>query len=331
MKKNLYLIFIPLLLIVIGCSTTSNINKNMIDSNQFTWLPEKNELGLSNTANRYGLGIIDGDGKTLYYQSVSRNGDTIYSLFSYDLKNDLTEEVSLDCYGMINVTDDSVYYIGYETKGVYRFDRINKRSKLIYSGDIKNLLVQEKYIFIIDSNNELIRLNRNGNNKEIIMKEVLPQYLDYNDGCIYFFLNINNNEYKLFKSTITDKIQNTQKYDIIGYPIKYWNNNILYKDVNGIYLINIVTKEKFSLQIDVGSHISVNGNGIFFTQTDKDGYTELKVYDLNTSKIFNLTPTHFSSIYFINNEIYVVDIVNFKAEVIDLTNPSYIHTVKIDL
>lgn len=330
MKKFLFIIFTISFVLIIGCAQNSTNSEKKLTSNQFTWIPENTVIGLSNAANRYYYGIIDGDDKTLYYQSISNSGITDYALFSYNIKNNYIQELAPDCYGMINFANDSVYYIGYETKGVYQYDCTSRNSKLIYSDDIKNLLVVEKYIYIINSKNELIRFDMNGNNKELIMKDVLSQYLDYSDGFVYYaqIINISDNNYSLFKGKVSDSIQNIKVYDNIDYPIKYWDENILCRDINGIYLMN---NKKIYLDIDDASNISVNGNGIFFTQTDKDGYTELKVYDLNTSKIFNLTPTHFSSIYFINNEIYVVDIVNFKAEVIDLTNPSYIHTVKIDL
>lgn len=338
MKKNVLFIFsilwIGILFIAYSQFDNTKLNVSVSKSeNHFVWFPEKNEDNISNVANRYNFGIIGGDEKMLFFQSFSKSNNTEYSLYSYNLINHSVEELSADCYGMINVTNNSVYYIGYEKKGVFRYDSANRSSKLIYSGDVRNLLATKAYLYLIDSKNVLLRMDLSGNNIKVIMKEVSPHYLDCNNGYLYFsqFVKSQVDTYNLYKSAIVDKIKITQIYSNIPYPIKYWDNKILFKDLNGVYLLNLEIVKKINLNINSESCISVNGNGIFLTNTDRDGYTELKVYDLNTSKTYNLTPTHYNLIYFINDKIYMVNVANFKAEVVDFTNPDYIHPVRLEL
>lgn len=325
MKKILFIVIAVMLFSLSAC-TNSNKGENDTetyameqspapsDDESFIWNPVQSSSFGSDACNRLGFGIIDIKDGIYYYQSEC-NEDCLYALYSYDSKTGEKRLLANDCYGMINASDKSLFYIGYMEKGLYRYDYAMDTSEKIYSGDVANIVSAENHIYFITGDNVLYQIDPYSGDRSMIMENVASDYLDLVGNVVYFARLNDNQLFDLYRVNVGAPQGAKCILESIPYPIKNLGKDIVCRDSDDVFLVNIENGAQSTVISDCKeSFVAANGNGIFYTQTDSDGYSEISAYNMDTGKISNLMPVHCTTIYFMDNELYLVDIVNFKVE-----------------
>ena len=82
----------------------------------FVWEPADLSPCGADAANRSAYGMADARGGVIYFQNYPRE-----TLCAMDAQGEIWV-LAEDCHGMINASDDALYYIGDEEKGIFRFD-----------------------------------------------------------------------------------------------------------------------------------------------------------------------------------------------------------------
>lgn len=292
----------------------------------FTWQPDLGHDYGSDVANRSASGILDGDGSTLYFQAPNGSNGPLYSLYALNEATGEIEELVADCYGMINVIGDAVFYIGEVDQGVFRYDLRSKSASKLYDGVVQNLLATKDYVYMVNGANELVQITLASGEKTKVSDSVARHYLEYVDGYVYF-AQLNPDEMNCNVCKVADGSPEkvSKVYDNIAYPMDMVGTRVLYSDDTGVHLIDVNTKKEstvYGREIRAGIP-AANGNGVFYATTDDEGYAELSVFDVNSGKTSMLMPVHGGTIYFVDGEIFLVNPVNFDIErvILDANDP----------
>jgi hypothetical protein len=292
----------------------------------FTWQPEIHEKYGSDAANRCAYGIVDGDGITLYYQALNDDGDSLYSLYSYNEQINNTEKLVNDCGGMVNVNGEYVFYVGYDDKGVFRYGTESNVAKRLYSGEVQNLLVVKDYLYIVDADYRLRQMDLVSGDMTIGPRRVAAHYLEYQDGYVYFGrMNPDAANCDLHRVEVGKVEKTEQVCQGIGYPMGCVGTQVLYGDNEGVELRdwNTGAKSTVFLKGNGAALAAVNGNGVFYVTHDIEGYSELRAFDLTSKTTSVLMPVHCGTVYFVKGKMYLVDPVSlgFERAVLETGSP----------
>lgn len=292
----------------------------------FVWRPTKDPGFGSDVANREAFGMVDGDERTLYFQATNEAGSALYSLCSVDVSTGVMEKLTNDCYGMINVLGNYVFYRGYENKGVFRYDVTKDSVKQLYSGEVENLLTAQRHVYFIDGAYRLCQIGVDGGRVTVAAEGLLPDYLQESEGSLYFALSTSNGVRCEIRKIVVGAPEDVVSVcELDGQPMDWLGTQVLFGDSAGVHLKDV----KNGAQTDVflkgngATLAAANGNGVFYTTTDADGFTELWVMDLERERTINLMPVHCTAVYFIGGEIYLADPVNlgFERVILDGDDP----------
>lgn len=286
------------------------------EETEFIWRPDIGTGTGSDVANRRAFGIIDGEGEILYFQGTATNGSSAYALYSCDEESHQIKKLAPDCYGMVNVAADAVFYTGYETKGIFCYVRATGEVKELYLGDVNNLVQSGDLLYFIDGDNSLRSLHVDGGIAIEHCKNVSPNYLEVVGQYLYFSKTSNSdNSTEIYRFRCnTDGLQMIDQQTLAS-PLKYLGKQMLWSNSNEVYLTNEGGTMSTVFEYDGGlAFAAANGSAVFYTRVDEDGFAELFAYDLETGKTFNLMPVHCASVCFIGSSLYLVNVENLNIE-----------------
>lgn len=331
MKRCIILLVVMAFSMVSFCACDLATDKEPVPSpapvDAFVWQPAYPAPYGADTANCGAYGMADARNGAIYFQHYPYN--TLCSLGAQGQIQELAE----DCGGMINASDDAVYYIGDEEKGIFRFDYENGGVTKLRDGTVDNMITTKEFIFFF-TENTLYRMKKDGSNCISVLENLRWTYLDVVGETVYVSRRINDdpyclNGYSLFAVDINDPEKVTVVKEAMPVPVQHLGDKILCRNLNGIYLLEAegdgrtaVFEEKDANNV----HAAANGNAVFCAWLREDNYIEMRVFDIEAEKMSEPFPVHNTTIYFMENEAYTVNPGDrFQLERIILA-PEYFHT-----
>jgi hypothetical protein len=292
----------------------------------FVWRPDAGQKYGSDVSGRRAFGIVDGDDGTLFFQAPNGREGPLYSLYSLDGLTNEAQELVVDCYGMVNVSPDSVFYRGYDTQGVFCYDRRSGSVARLYDGVVENLLATKEYLYMVSSDNGLYQMDLGGGGLTKVSDGVAASYLESVDGLVYFAqMDPDERNCRLCKMEVGFPDSVASVCEGIPHPLKVLGTQVLYSSDEGVYLRDCDTREEVTVCSRGGGAgpPAASGNGIFYVKRDADGYAELCVFDLDTRRTSTLMPVHCGTVYFLDGEILLVNVTDlgFERVVLNAADP----------
>ena len=295
--------------------------------NKLAWQPMDNATENADAANRRACGIIDMYDGIYYYQGYG-DSECLYALLSYDPVADVTELLVEDCYGMINATSRGIFYIGYEDKGLFRYDVEEKSSEKICSASISNVVISRQYAYYITGGKKLYKVDLES---EVIssvdLKNVSPGFLDIFDGYVYYSKLKSDRKHDLYKVNDDGVHEPECIIEDIEMPISYDGEKVICKNNSSIVMYSVDDGEEVSITEDKEIFsAAVNNNYVFYIEIDDTGYSELNelnAVNLDTGEHTSVVTVHGDAVYFINGELYTINTVTLTVEKVDLSQNDY--------
>ncbi len=293
----------------------------------FVWHPEVSEGYGSHAANRCADGIIDGKEGLLYYQGVNPDGDSSLGVYVLDEKTKSTVKLADDCFGMINVAPPHVFYRGYPNGWLYRYTLSTGEVRCLYAkDDVWNILAIRESVYFIDRNHNLRWVSQEGGKSTIVASGVAGHYLEHRDGYVHFGrMNKDAAHCDLYRVQADSSGEVDLVCRDVGYIMGIGGTKVLYGDEEGVRLRDrdTGTTDTVFLKGNGALLAAMNGNGVFYVTRDREGYSELKVFDVETKRTITLMPVHCATVSFANDNVYLVSItgLGFERAVLDTDNP----------
>ncbi len=292
----------------------------------FVWRPDAKQGYGSDVANRRAYGNLDGGDGMLYFRAYNGRESPLCSLFSLDEATGETKELADDCYGMVNLAGDCVFYIGEVSEGVFCYNTQTRQVTQVYEGPVLNLLATRDYVYIISQALELLELERGSGAIREVMKGVWYQYLEAIQGAVYFAQMMPDEMHcRLYRIPPGAPGGADPVYDGVACPLKVMGTRVLCGGSESAELLDMDSGQKVSLyRWDSGAGLpAANGNGVFHVTIDDQGYAELSVFDLERETTSTLMPVHGGAVYFVDGEMYLVSPANLDIErvILDPSDP----------
>jgi hypothetical protein len=312
---------------VVTSSTPAGQTSSNLAQEPFRWRPDAGDEYGSHAANRCADGIIDGEDGVLYYQGVNPDGDIPYGLYTFDEKTKTTAKLTDNCFGMVNVSGPYVFYRGYPNGWLFRYTLSTNEVKCLYSrDDVWNVLTTKDSVYFIDRHHNLRRLAKKDGQSAIVAAGVAGHYLEYLSGHVYFGrLNPDEARCDLYRVEADSIGQVESVCKDVGYLMGCVGTKVLFGDDEGVQLRDWKTGKKDTVFLKGNGALlaAVNGNGVFYVTRDPDGYSELRVFDVETRRTSVLMPVHCGTVSFVDGSLYLVGVTDlaFERALLDAENP----------
>ena len=197
----------------------------------FVWEPADLAPYGADTAN----GMADARDGVIYFQNYPYE-----TLCAIDAQGEI-QVLAEDCHGLINASDDALYYIGYEEKGIFRFDYETGVVTKLWDGAIANMVTTKEYVFFF-AENTLHRMRKDGSNCIPVMEDLRWSYLDVVGEMVYVSRRIDDdpycsNAYSLFAIDVNAPDAITVAKEAMPSPVQHLGDRILCRNLNGLYLL----------------------------------------------------------------------------------------------
>lgn len=293
----------------------------------FVWEPADLAPYGADTANRSAFGMADARDGVIYFQNYPYE-----TLCAIDAQGEI-QVLAEDCHGMINASDDALYYIGDEEKGIFRFDYETGAVAKLWDGTADNMVTTKNYVFFF-AENTLYRMEKDGSNRIPVMEDLRWSYLDVVGETVYVSRRIDDdpycaNAYSLFAIDVNVPDAITVAKEAMPSPVQHLGDRILCRNLNGLYLLEAEGDGRtVVLEEDDVSNVraAANGNAVFCVWLLEDNYTQMRIYDIGTGRMSEPFPVHNAAIYFMDSKAYTVNTGDrFQLEQV-VPEPGYQHT-----
>jgi len=228
---------------------------------------------------------------------------------------------------MVNVSSPYIFYRGYPKGWLFRYTLTTNEVRCLYSGDdVWNVLTAGKSVYFIDRNYNLRRIDQGGGKSAIVATDVAGHYLEYLNGYVYFGrMNGDAANCDLHRVKVDSNGQAESVCEDVGYIMGCVGTKVLYGDDEGVQLRDWITGEKDTVFLKGNGALlaAMNGNGVFYVTRDREGYSELRVFDVDTKTTSVLMPVHCATVSFVDDSLYLVSATDlgFERAVLDAENP----------
>jgi hypothetical protein len=263
------------------------------------WIPEPYEMG-AHQANLNLGGVLAGSSDRLYFKA----GDN--ELYASGFDGSGRKKVADDCFGMINVTADAVFFVGAAGGNIYHCSLDGKDRRCIFTGEVDALLTLDSMVYFIGEG-KLCRMDQDGTGLCTIVSGVSWGFLGYHEGFLYFYLGENELDHELCAVALGSseyKAVARKGFTADGFISE---DTFIYLGPYEVGTFDAVSQQKTMIVKDAKlvSH-ALNGNRLFYVLMSNDEEAFLYAYDLMQKKTACLGTVHPGSICFAGSKIYLV-------------------------
>ncbi len=245
----------------------------------FVWEPADLAPYGADAVNCGAFGMADARDGVIYFQNILD-----YTLCSIDAQREV-QVLAEDCNGLINASDDALYYIGHEEKGIFRFDYETGAVTKLRDGTVANMITTKEFVFFFVENT-LHRMEKDGSNCISVLENLRWNYLDVVGETVYVSRRINDdpycsNAYSLFAIDVDAPEHVMVVKEAMPTPVQHLGDKILCRNLNGLYLLEAEGDGRTAVFEEENANnvrAAANGNAVFCTWLREDNYIEAWVY-----------------------------------------------------